>query len=463
MNAAHREPGSFRDPKGRIYYVGDRVLRTVTEAGLEDFNFVRSTGLIGELIAGGLLIEETEVDTSIISESDDSAVKLIEHPRLPFVSYPYEWGFESLKAAALLHLDIQQKALAKDVALSDASAYNIQFRGCKPVFIDALSFRQYHDGEFWSAHRQFCEQFVNPLLLRSELGVPHNAWFRGALEGISAVDMASLLPWRSRLSWNILTNVFLQARLQGASSSAENASKTASSKRLPKLGFDQMLHGLRQWISKLQPRKSDASVWGDYAASNSYVDEEAQKKQQFVAEFANAVRPELLFDIGCNTGDYTVAALAAGAKHAVGFDFDLNAVDYAFARARAENLEFLPLHLDVANQSPAQGWRELERKGLGERAHADGVIALAVVHHLVVAKNLPLGEVLDWIVDMAPQGVIEFVPKSDPMVQRLLSLREDIFDDYTEDSFRSLLSARCEVIKSSVVSKSGRTMYWFKR
>lgn len=463
MATATSEPGSFRDNKGRIYYLGDRVFRTVAPVGVADFEAVRATGLVDELVAAGLLIREDRADKALLGDSAAAASLVIEHPRLPYVSYPYEWSFEGMKAAALAHLELHQKALQKNVTLSDATAFNMQFRGTKPVFIDSLSLRMYDEGEFWAGHRQFCEHFVNPLLLRSVLGVPHNAWFRGAMEGISAEELSQLLPWRSRFSWNILTHVFLQARLQRASGSADKAAKRAETRRLAKIGFEQILHTLHRWISKLEPRKSGATVWQNYANDNSYVDSETEHKRDFVAEFIRNVKPELLFDIGCNTGDYSFLALESGARHAVGLDFDHGALDFAFRRASDLDVDFLPLHLDAANPSPSQGWMQKERQGLMQRARGDGVLALAVVHHLAISKNLPLQEVLDWIVGIAPKGVIEFVPKHDPMVQRLLSLREDIFPGYSEESFRDSIAARARVVKSSVVSSSGRALYWYDR
>ena len=463
MAAATSEPGSFRDNKGRIYYVGDRVFRTVTPAGISDFEAVRATGVVDELVAEGLLIGEDRVDKKLLGDSAADASLVIEHPRLPYVSYPYEWSFAALKTAALAHLELHQKALQKNVTLSDATAFNMQFRGTKPIFIDSLSLRMYDEGEFWAGHRQFCEQFVNPLLLRSVLGVPHNAWYRGAMEGISAEELRNILPWRSRFSWNILTHVFLQARLQSASGSADKAAERAKTRKLAKIGFEQILHTLHRWISKLEPRKSGATVWQNYANDNSYVDNETERKRDFVTEFIRNVEPELVFDIGCNTGDYSILALESGARHAVGLDFDHGALDYAFRRARELDVDFLPLHLDAANPSPSQGWMQKERQGLMQRARGDGVLALAVVHHLAISKNLPLPEILDWIIDIAPQGVIEFVPKNDPMVQRLLSLREDIFPGYNEESFRDSVAARARIVNSSIVSSSDRALYWYDR
>jgi ribosomal protein L11 methylase PrmA len=428
----------------------------------DDFEFVRATGFVDELVEEGKLVAESRVDRSLLNGQGDGASFVLEHPRLPFISYPYEWSFAALKAAAIFHLDVQLRALAKNVALTDASAYNVQFDGPNPVFIDNLSFRRYEDGEFWDGHRQFCEQFVNPLLLRSVLGVPHNPWYRGSLEGITAAEMSRILPWSSRFSWNILTNVFMQARLQHSASSTDKALETTTKKRLPKVGFEQMLRGLRRWIALMQPG-GDKTDWQDYSTDNSYAQEEDAKKRDVIKAFATKYKPPLLFDLGCNTGDYSAVALWHGAERAIGFDFDHGALDVAFERARRELLNFLPLHLDAVNPSPEQGWLQAERQGLSRRAKGDAVLALALVHHLAISRNVPLDGVLDWITAMAPRGVIEFVTKSDPMVQQLLLLRQDLFDDYTRESFESLLAARARIVDAQTVSSSGRTLYIYER
>lgn len=462
MDPARTDAGSFRDPSGRVYVVDGRVFRTVMPSAVEDFEFVRSKGFLERLIDGGRVIAEKKVDPGRLGQCAQGAHCVLEHPMLPFVSYPYEWPFAALKAAALLQLDIHLEALDHGVTLSDATAYNIQFRGVDPVFIDNLSFRRYREGEFWIGHRQFCEQFVNPLLLRALLGIPHNSWYRGTLEGITAQDLSRILPWTSKFSWNVLTHVVLQASFQRKSTSKDDAQRITE-KKLPLIAFQQMLRGLRKWIAKLEPADTGNTVWADYAQDNSYASDEARAKRRFISEFATATKPKMLWDIGCNTGDYSKAALEAGAEYVVGFDFDQGALDTAFARAKTERLNFLPLFLDAANPPPSQGWGQTERMGLMQRANADGVLALAVVHHLAIGKNVPLGDVVDWLVSMAPTGIIEFVQKSDPMVQALLQLREDIFDDYNEQSFVSALEAKATIFKSVTVSAAERRLYWFRR
>ncbi len=464
MTKALADAGSFRDPSGRVYELGGEIYRTVSDGAAEEFAFARQSGLLDKLAAKGRIVATEEVDRKVLTAAGVEATMVLRHGRIPFVSYPYEWSFPLLKAAALLHLDIQIEALRHGVSLSDSSAYNIQFNGPKPVFIDVLSLRRYRDGEVWAGHRQFCEQFLNPLLLRAFFGIPHNAWFRGGLEGIETMHLAAMMPWWRNLSFNVLSHVTMQAKLQaGAMTNTSKGIARAREVKLPKLGYERMLRSLRQWIRGLEPRDTGATVWQNYAENTTYDSEEQQAKRRFVAEFCEKVKPKTLWDIGCNTGDYSEVALGSGAGRVIGFDFDQGALERAYARARAKSLNLLPLFQDGANPSPDQGWANGERKSVAARGHADAIVALAFEHHLAIGRNVPLDRVAQWLVKAAPQGVIEFVQKSDPTVQQLLALREDIFPDYTQENFEAAIAAKARIVKSEKVSSAGRTLYWFDR
>lgn len=462
MTARGENAGSFRDPAGRVHVVDGRVFRTVSRRAAPDFEAVAAAGLHDRLAAEGRLVAHRRLDAAEAAGLGLEAPIVLEHPRLPFVSWPYEWTFPALKAAALLHLDLHLDALAAGFTLSDASAYNVQFRGPSPVFIDTLSLRPYRDGEYWLGHRQFCEQFLNPLLVESLLGVSPAPWYRGSLEGLPATDLAALLPARSWLSWNVATHVLLQARFQRAAT-RKGAGKASAARKLPREGLVAMLRGLRSWIARLEPGGPKRTAWSDYAGETSYAPEETAAKRAFVEAFVRRLRPETVWDLGCNTGDYAAAALSAGARRVVGFDFDRAAAGRAFERARRESLDFLPLVLDAANPSPSQGWAQEERPGLRERSGADALLALALVHHLAIGRNVPLPRVAAWLVDLAPAGVVEFVPKSDPMVGELLRLREDVFDEYDETRFLATLGERAEVVETARVSASGRLLVAFRR
>ncbi len=459
MNAVARlEPGSFRDPGGRVFVADKRILRAVMPTAAPAFELAEDAGVLRRLSDAGRLVDYTAMALDTLP--DVAAAHVLEHPRVPFISYPYEWSFGLHKAAALFHLDLQLDLLKDGFTLSDASAYNVQFDGTRPVFIDHLSIRPYREGEIWEGHRQFCMQFLNPLLMWSLLEVQPNHWFRGTLEGIAPEDLSKLLPLSKKFSWTVLTHVVAQAAMQNRSVKQAKGSQEYRETRLPSHAYKGMLDGLRRAIAGLKS-PSHATVWGDYAGRNSYQTEDMRAKAAFVAEMTAAVQPELLFDLGCNSGDYSKVALESGATRVVGFDFDHAALELAYDRAKQENLAFLPLWLDAANPSPSQGWAQGERKGFADRAGADALVALAFIHHIAIGRNVPLDMATDWLVSLAPKGVIEFPHKGDPMVQTLLAQRADIFPDYDNDRFAALLGERARIVKQVDVLPT-RTLYWYE-
>jgi len=457
------DPASFRDPAGRVYRAGSRVLRTVSRHAADQFERVRASGAIDDLVARGWLIDSRVADPKhcdpLPGVNGEGVHAVIEHPRLPFISYPYEWGFSQLKAAALLHLDLHLAALARDVTLCDASAYNVQFLGARPLFIDLLSLRPYRAGQFWEGYRQFCEQFLNPLLLHALCGVAHNAWYRGRIAGIPSGDLSRLIPLRRRLSKRVLTHVVLHAAL-GRSVHKPDTQLSADAERagLPKPRLVAMLRGLKSWIGELSPRGGTATYWDDYDRFKTYSDRESAAKREFVRRFAAAVRPETLWDLGCNTGDFALTALEGGAGTVIGWDNDLGALEVAFARAREAGARFTPLYGDACDPTPAQGWAERERAGWQARGPADAVLALALVHHLAITNNVPLESIVSWLIALAPCGVVEFVGKADSQVQEMLRLRDDIFPDYTLEAFLALLGARARIVERLSLSPGGREL-----
>jgi ribosomal protein L11 methylase PrmA len=459
------DPASFRDPSGQVYLADGRVFRTVNPVALDDYVFVRDSGCLGPMVAREAVLDCAAADRPPPDVPVPDGGLVLEHPRIAFWSYPYEWTFGALKAAALQHLDIQIELLESGIALSDASAYNIQFLGPRPIFIDALSFRRYRDREHWAGHRQFCEQFLYPLLLRARFGVPFQDWYRGSPEGIPTQQLAALTKWRHWLSLRMLGHVIMPARLQHAPGERTlGQAVKAKARGLPLSSYRANLMQIRSWITGLSIAGQGKTVWGSYAGDNSYDPDEAAEKQASVEAFIKAVGPKQVLDIGCNTGDYAALALASGAQSVIGLDADHGALEQAFDRARAEGLNFLPLYQDSANPSPGQGWYGAEHKGLTQRCDGvDAVMALALVHHLAIGRNIPLPEVIRWITGLAPQGVIEFVPKDDPTIQTMLALRDDIFSDYTLQHFTAALEKHARITRRYKISESGREMFWFSR
>jgi len=458
------EPSSFRDPAGQVIEGRDgRIFRSVAPSAVDDYRFVRKCGLVDALVVEGGLVAAEEVDPVEAGVLPPPGGLVLEHPRLPFVSYPYEWPFSLLKAAALHHLELQIRLLDRDISLSDASAYNVQFKGAKPVFIDWLSLRRYREGEYWEGHSQFCEQFLNPLLLAAQAGVSHNAWYRGMQEGIPAREVAALLPRRRRWSPRVQAHVLLPLRFERRAGSRSEAAKRTERRPLPRNAYRGLLTQLRRWIRSLEPRGTD-TTWSDYSLLTSYDTAEASRKAESVRSFIAEAPPEQLWDLGCNTGEFSAIALEEGVRDVIGFDADFGALESACGRARTDRLRFLPLYQDLANPSPDQGWGQVERRSLARRSRsADALMALAVVHHLAIGRNVPLPRIAAWLVSLAPRGLVEFVPQGDPRVDDLLTLRGDRFADYTPEAWEAALEPYGGITNVETVSASGRRLYTYER
>ena len=453
--------GSFRDPAGRIFYHENKVYREVFKSGLSRLSFLQKENLLKELIEKDLIIK-TDFIESHEFELTDKNNKIIEHEKLDFISYPYEWTFNQLKDAAIFHLNLQIFLLEKNAKLIDSSAYNIQFKNNKPVFIDILSIDKYHQGEYWKGHKQFCENFLNPLLLRSKKGIDFNNWFKGNLEGITTNEINKVLSFKDYFSYTIFFHVYLLNKMDNEriSDPEKLDKKTKKISNFSQNSYKSVLVQLKNYIQNLKPKKQ-ISTWEKYSKNNTYSDSESVKKLEITEKFYNENNIGLLVDLGCNDGKFSEYAASKNIR-VVGFDFDLNALDRLYLKSKKNNLNFLPLFSDFTNPSNNLGWNDNERKSLKERGRFDATIALALVHHLVLAKNIPLEEAIKWIVSFSPIGLIEFVPKEDPTAQMMLSLKGDIFPDYNEKNFENTLLTFKKIKKKTKITSTNRIIYEFE-
>ena len=467
MNPAGRVPGSFRDPTGSVYSAGGKIFRGVSQAAGE-----AATELVDSAFfkrhAGTNIVDTRVVDVRQVLEAGLAPADVhrfpvwLEHERLEFITYPFEWSFELLKAAALLHLQLHIEALQAGFDVKDASAYNIQFRGCKPVFIDIPSFVPYRENAYWVGYKQFCEQFLGPLALNSYSKVDFNHWFRGALDGIDIVSASQLLPLRSMLSPCLLMNIHAQAWAMSRMKAVSRRQGTRELRGLARQNYVHLLQSLQRFIEKLQPH--GGTFWAEYKNDSSYSDRGAREKEALVTQFLQKYSVLRLLDVGCNTGYYSEKAIQAGVRQVVGTDFDTGALNVAVQNAVRKSLNITPIYLDVCNPSPAMGWGLAERAPLLARLPAmDASINLAVLHHVVIGKNIPMEDYAHWLVQLAPRGLVEFVPKNDPMVAGLLAHREDVFPDYTQDRFLQLLEKQARVVAVHGMPGTPRVLVEFDR
>ena len=456
------DDGSFRDPDARVAYLNDSVYRIVYPNGFKKFDFIKK--ILQNKSIAEYLIDTKEVDQEelrLLELENNKNVRVFKHKKIDYISYPYEWSFYRLKDAALHHLNLHINLLKNNATLIDAYSYNVQFNNYLPVFIDLMSIKEYSEGEFWTGHKQFCESFLNPLVLKSKLGINYNNWFKGNLEGIDTGELSKLLKFKHMFSWNIFYNIFLLNYFEKKYKKNEDL-KITKNKKLKKSYYLSILTNLVNFIDGLKPKK-ETSVWGEYSRDNTYNDEEKKNKYEFISNYFNKNKSNRVLDLGCNNGEYSKLAIQSGCKSVVGLDYDLNAIDEAYLISKKERLNFLPLYFDVSNPSSDIGWHQKERKGFMKRLNFDFVLALAFEHHLAIAKNIPLEDVINWITSLAPKGIIEFVPKNDVTIQSMIKLKGDIFPNYNLENFKNFLSKKTKITSEKIVSESGRTLFSFEK
>jgi hypothetical protein len=448
---------SFRDPCGFLFSRGGVLYRQVNLKYEQEYARLMESGLYEKLVKAGLLIPHVEVDEDPATSDSAGVVahKIIQPERVPFISYPYEWSFGQLKDAALATLSIQRRALKVGMSLKDASAYNIQFVRGKPTLIDTLSFEIYKEGQPWVAYRQFCQHFLAPLALMSLRDVRLNQLLRVYIDGLP-LDLASdLLPSKTRFNFGLLTNIHLHAGAQKKYSGAEVKSRAGTMSRQAIIG---LIDGLDSAVRKLTWNPG-GTEWGNYYDITNYSDAAFEHKKHLVREWTARMKPTLVWDLGANNGVFSRVAGEVGA-YVVSSDIDPAAVEQNYRQIKEEKTEnLLPLLLDLTNPSPSIGWANEERDSFGGRGPADMVLALALIHHLAISNNVPLPQLADFFAKTGKWLVIEFVPKADTQVQKLLVSREDIFPTYTRDGFEAAFKQRFKICEAVNVREAERVLY----
>jgi len=446
-------PASFRDPDGFLFVREGVLYRQINETGRNDYELLMRSGLYEHLVDNGLIVAHEEVGREVAAAP--GACRVIRPRIIPFISYPYEWCFSQLKDAALLTLNLVKAALKFGMTTKDASAFNIQFVAGRPVLIDTLSFTRYEEGAPWAAYRQFCQHFLAPLALMALRDVRLGRLSQVHLDGVPLDLAAALLPGGSKLKFSLLTHIHLHARAQQKYAGRGEVTKR---RRVSRLGYQGLIDSLETAVRKLAWRLP-RTEWGDYYDNTNYTADAAAAKKLLVEGHLDRVRPRIAWDLGANTGVFSRLAARKGAFTVSG-DVDPAAVEKNYLEIRAQGeTGILPLFVDLTNPSPGAGWANAERSSLIERGPADVVLALALVHHLAISNNLPLPRIAELFARLGRHLIIEFVPKEDSQVRRLLATRPDIFPGYTREGFEEAFKPRFEVMGRDPVGDSDRTLY----
>lgn len=444
---------SFRDPAGYVFKNSKgEVLRRIKPEGRADFDLFVSSGLYKELANDGLIIPHTKVPSR---GHNDLTIKPVQ---VPFITYPFEWSFSQLKDAALLTLELQRRAMRYDMMLKDASAYNMQFMEGRPVLIDTLSFMAYEPDTPWQAYRQFCQHFLAPLALMAYTDTNLSQLSRVFIDGIPLDMAATLLPRRAKLRPGIAMHLVLHSRAQ----KAKGTEHKAQARKVTKASVGAIIDNLEGTIKRLKPRTT-STEWGDYYDRTNYTPDAADKKARQIKALIKPLKVKTALDLGGNDGRYSRPLNDLGILTAC-TDIDPNAVEANYRVVKQHNEPLmLPMLVDLINPGGAMGWHNNEREPIHERLKTDVVMVLALIHHLAISNNLPFGMIANYFKEFAPYLVLEFVPKEDSQVKKLLSTRKDIFPDYNEEGLVAAFSAHYKILKEARITGTKRTLYLMKR
>lgn len=449
------EPASFRDPDGFIFIKNGTIYRQVNNSYKNNYEYLMSAGLYDTLIKDQLLIPHQEVQ----SNDDSGCYKWIQPQKIPFISYPYEWSFSQLKDAALVTLQICEIALDHGMILRDACAYNIQFFKGKPIFIDTLSFDRFEEGKPWNAYQQFCQQFLAPLALMNYSDLRMNCLLKNYINGIPLDLTSKLLPMKTKLNISMLLHIHMHAKQQKIH---ENEKHQTNSVKIKKQGLLALLDSLKSAIIRLKGNR-DPTIWENYYNDNNYSKRAMEDKYQIIQQFVDTCAPVSAWDLGANIGVFSRIPASKGIP-VISFDIDPNCVELNYLETKkSEESDILPLYLDLCNPTPGIGWGNTERKSLHQRGPTDLILALGLIHHITIANNIPLYRIAQYFGLIGNKLIIEFIPKEDSQVQKMLSARTDIFASYSVDTFEKEFGSFFKIIKKQKIADSERIIYLMEK
>ena len=456
--SAVRSPASFRDPSGFVFTRNGTLYRQVNDVFRGDYDCMMASGLYEGLAAAADMVRHQEVDEPFAAAN---GYRVLRPERVPFISYPYEWCFGQLKAAALLTLRLQRTALRCGMSLRDATAYNVQFNGPRPIWIDTLSFETLREGHPWVAYRQFCEFFLAPLALMRYADERLHVLLRTFIDGVPVRMASKILGPATWLNPGLAIHIHLHARAE-EKSGGPRRQRAAAERHLGRSGLMGMLDSLERTVNGLS-WTPHGTAWGDYYDATNYTAEAFEHKRQLVAAALDRLQPASVWDFGANTGTFSRLASDRGIP-TVAFDVDGAAVEKNYRTVVEKNEQTLcPLLLDLTNPSGGIGWANEERQSIAQRGPADTVFALALIHHLAIRHNVPFDRVAEFLATVARSLVIEWVPKEDSQIQRMLASRDDVFTEYGEGQFAAAFARWFRVCEVSPVRGSLRSIYVMER
>jgi len=473
---------SFRDPAGAVFQWDGRILRAVNGAGAADLNAFLSSksgtrAMQEGLVTGTRELSAREMRTVLAhAEVSDffegiSGEMILEHERIPFPSFPYEWVPEMLHAAGELTLDLAESLLDDGLGLKDGTPYNVLFRGPEPVFVDVLSFERRVPGDpMWLPYAQFVRTFLLPLLAHRHFGFGLDQILGTRRDGLEPEEVYRWTGPIQRLKPPFLSLVSMPSWLGSRQKEAADSSLYKRTVLDDPAKADYILRSLlsrlRRQLASVAPKPGGKSAWSDYMAANlNYTADDFSAKERFVSEALGDFAPKRVLDVGCNTGHFSRIAARGGAS-VVSIDYDPVVLGDVWRRARAEKLDIQPLAVNLARPTPSAGWRNREWPSFLKRAQGtfDGVLMLAVVHHLLVTERVPLPEIVNLAAELTNNLlVVEFVSPEDAMFQRIVRGREELHRGLTHEVFEAACQRHFEIVRSHHPEGGTRWLYALKK
>jgi SAM-dependent methyltransferase len=463
-----RVPGSFRDPSGYVFRYGKKIFRTLDQGCFETLQELDQSKLLRELVDQQLLVGSQFVSDSRLKEElcleHPGFEHFVEHEKIESISFPYEWSVNMLADAALTTIKVQKKLLSKGFSLKDGTAYNIQFHKGRPVFIDITSIEKPHRLDLWFAMGQFNQMFCFPLLLTKHRGWDIKSYFIGNPAGFSLGRMGEAFGRMKSFMPSAFLDIGLPNLLSRKSDGERDDGRELierDSKNPKALLLN--LNRIESKIRRLAKGYKHSSDWSDYTNFTHYDSEEKVLKKKLVKRLVAECSPGSVLDVGCNTGEFSFIAAESGAR-VTSIDSDHDAVDLLYQKSREGNLDITPLVADVSCPSPGLGYMNTEWPSFLERSEHDMVIALAVIHHLLVSANLSMEAIRDMFSSLSRSHLIlEFVPPQDPMFQKIMRFRVNLFDHVNLEYCKKIFSEKYNLVTEQQITGSQRVLLLFEK
>jgi SAM-dependent methyltransferase len=452
---SHQHFSSFRDPAGYIFVQNNNLYRKINYSYKQHYDWLMTSGCYDSLVSQNLLIPHQEVVD--IDSDDTSAYKIIRPDLIPLISFPYEWGFETFKNAAIVTLKVMEEALKFNMIIKDASPFNVQLYKGKLVFIDTLSFEKF-SGKPWVAYRQFCESFLGPLLLLQykQLGTK---FLLSYPDGMSIKTISKILPFVAKLRPAVFLHILLHSNIAGAGNSKAKELPHFSSKKVTAI-----IESLKTLTSSLKKnvKKSRWSTYYEEDISNEYYLESKKNKiTQWL--LAQDLKSELL-DLGCNTGVFSLIG-AEIFENVYAVDSDEESIDKLCELVVKKGIfNIHPMVIDLANPTPSIGLNGNERSSFFDRVSgANTVLALAFIHHLVIGRNIPFNFLVESFSRFKGALIIEFVGENDPKVKLLVEQKNGVTHEYSENAFLTAFKKHFIIIDSFEIPSTERKLFLMKK